>query len=307
LGLQLQLVLHMHMMKPAACATNVSFTQYRYTGKERDTESGLDYMTARYYAPTMGRFMSPDWSSNPISIPFARLDNPQTLNLYGYVGNNPLRYFDPYGHSKDCGGGGDPSVVCIVTSAWDKIKSWFGGSGGSGSGNTPAPAPSPDPAPQFRVTSTIRSPDYYTFSGQLGFANPALSYVPKTKNMFFNTQVGAPKGIGVMATAGWSLSRRPEDYPGANAENYLSGRGVGFCAAYGAAGCYGYSPGGGGSAFEVGLGTPGWGGSAGYAIDWNSYVGAVYNSIPTDPMATIPGPSGLMLENPRMGLDPMNP
>jgi hypothetical protein len=43
---------------------------------------------ARYYASTMGRWMSPDWSVNPIPIPFARLDNPQTLNLYVHVGNN---------------------------------------------------------------------------------------------------------------------------------------------------------------------------------------------------------------------------
>jgi RHS repeat-associated protein len=118
----------------------------------RDTESGLDYMTARYYAPTMGRFMSPDWSSNPVSIPFARLDNPQTLNLYGYVGNNPLRYFDRYGHSTDCNHDGDKSVVCIVTTVIDKVKNWFsGGSNSNSSGNTQAATPAPSPDPQFRV------------------------------------------------------------------------------------------------------------------------------------------------------------
>jgi RHS repeat-associated protein len=267
------------------------------TGKERDAESGLDFLVSRYYSSNMGRFMSPDWSSNPISIPFARIDNPQTLNLYGYVGNNPLRYFDSYGHSKDCGGGGDPSVVCIVTSAWDKIKSWFGGGGGSGSGggNSPAPAPAPDPGSGnvFLVTSTIRSvnraPDYYSFSAQAGFANPTLSYVPKTNNFFFNFQAGAPKGIGVMGTAGWSLSRRPEDYPGSNAENYLGGRGVGGCGAFVVASCVGYSPGGGGWAFEAGLGTPGWSGTAGYAFDWNSVVGGMWNAMPVeDPMAAMP-------------------
>jgi RHS repeat-associated protein len=41
------------------CVLNVS----RFTGKERDTESGLDYFGARYYGSTMGRFMSPDWSA----------------------------------------------------------------------------------------------------------------------------------------------------------------------------------------------------------------------------------------------------
>ena len=36
---------------------------HRYTGKERDAESGNDYFEARYYSSAMGRFMSPDWSA----------------------------------------------------------------------------------------------------------------------------------------------------------------------------------------------------------------------------------------------------
>jgi len=70
----------------------------RYTGKERDTESGLDYFGARYYASSMGRFMSPDWAAKAMPVPYAKLDNPQTLNLYAYVGNNPLSRRDPDGH-----------------------------------------------------------------------------------------------------------------------------------------------------------------------------------------------------------------
>jgi RHS repeat-associated protein len=71
----------------------------RYTGKERDAESGLDYFGARYYASNMGRWMSPDWSVKPEAVPYSSLDNPQSLNLYGYVNNNPLRTFDPDGHN----------------------------------------------------------------------------------------------------------------------------------------------------------------------------------------------------------------
>jgi RHS repeat-associated protein len=64
-----------------------------FTGKERDTESGNDYFGARYYASSMGRFMSPD-------EPFADFDpnNPQSWNLYGYVRNNPLTNTDPDGN-----------------------------------------------------------------------------------------------------------------------------------------------------------------------------------------------------------------
>jgi len=72
-----------------------------FTGKERDAESGLDDFDARYYSSSMGRFMSPDWSESPDAVPYGVLSNPQTLNLYAYVKNNPLKDTDPTGHSGD--------------------------------------------------------------------------------------------------------------------------------------------------------------------------------------------------------------
>lgn len=74
-------------------------TAYRFTGKERDSESGNDYFGARYYASTMGRFLSPDWSAKVEPVPYAKLGNPQSLNLYIYVLNNPLSHIDPDGHT----------------------------------------------------------------------------------------------------------------------------------------------------------------------------------------------------------------
>jgi len=71
---------------------------YKFTGKERDSESGLDYFGARYYGSNMGRWMSPDWSENPEAVPYSNLENPQSLNLYNYVNNNPLSKSDPNGH-----------------------------------------------------------------------------------------------------------------------------------------------------------------------------------------------------------------
>jgi RHS repeat-associated protein len=62
----------------------------RYTGKERDDETGLDYFLARYYSSTQGRFTSVD-------IAGPDLTNPQTLNKYQYCLNNPLRYIDRRG------------------------------------------------------------------------------------------------------------------------------------------------------------------------------------------------------------------
>lgn len=65
----------------------------RFTGKERDSESGNDYFGARYYASSMGRFLSPD----PAGVGYADPTNPQSLNLYSYVYNNPLINIDPSG------------------------------------------------------------------------------------------------------------------------------------------------------------------------------------------------------------------
>lgn len=68
------------------------------TGKERDQETGLDYFGARYLSSAQGRWTIPDWSAKPEPVPYAKLDNPQSLNLYSYVHNNPLGRFDPDGH-----------------------------------------------------------------------------------------------------------------------------------------------------------------------------------------------------------------
>jgi len=67
----------------------------RFTGKERDDESGLDYFGARYYSAPVARFTSVDpvytWSEN--------LTDPERWNRYAYARNNPLRYVDPDGRA----------------------------------------------------------------------------------------------------------------------------------------------------------------------------------------------------------------
>jgi RHS repeat-associated protein len=70
----------------------------KFTGKQRDTESGLDYFGARYYGSALGRFTSPDWSPRQEPVPYADFENPQTLNLYTYGNNNPLKNRDLDGH-----------------------------------------------------------------------------------------------------------------------------------------------------------------------------------------------------------------
>ncbi|HEV7920347.1 MAG TPA: RHS repeat-associated core domain-containing protein [Thermoanaerobaculia bacterium] len=73
-----------------------SRTDLKYTGHERDGESepyGLDYMHARFYDASLGRFLSLD----PAFDLKQTIPNPQGWNRYAYVRDNPLRYVDPDG------------------------------------------------------------------------------------------------------------------------------------------------------------------------------------------------------------------
>ena len=82
-----------------ALGTGTDATEHHFTGKEHDAESGLDYFKARYYQSQTGRWLLPDWSETPVPVPYATFTNPQSLNLYTYVGNNPVNAVDADGHA----------------------------------------------------------------------------------------------------------------------------------------------------------------------------------------------------------------
>src|SRR5437868_7966351 len=94
---------------------------YKFTGKERDSESNLDYFGARYYSSNQGRWLSPDWSGAPEAVPYADLADPQTLNLYGYVRNNPLGRSDVDGHCCDFSDVSDFSTAAVNAWASDNL------------------------------------------------------------------------------------------------------------------------------------------------------------------------------------------
>jgi RHS repeat-associated protein len=71
---------------PFGGTTQLPPIEQAFTGKERDSESGNDYFGARYYASSMGRWLSPDWSGPGDPVPYANFEDPQSLNLYSYVG-----------------------------------------------------------------------------------------------------------------------------------------------------------------------------------------------------------------------------
>jgi RHS repeat-associated protein len=77
----------------AVCGSVSPGQPKRFTGKERDAETELDYFGARYYGSKIGRFTTVDpvytWNDN--------LLDPQRWNRYAYGRNNPLRYVDPDG------------------------------------------------------------------------------------------------------------------------------------------------------------------------------------------------------------------
>jgi RHS repeat-associated protein len=67
---------------------------YKFTGKERDSESGLDNFGKRYDSSSIGRFMTPDAFYKD-----SHVGDPQSWNEYAYARNNPLRYVDPTGEN----------------------------------------------------------------------------------------------------------------------------------------------------------------------------------------------------------------
>jgi RHS repeat-associated protein len=115
------------MIDPSACSSAQRPELWcQFTGKERDAETGLDFFLARYYSPAQGRFLSPDplewlrwqhrakYDGDPTKelsdlngakagrygdgAKFTlHIADPQNLNLYAYVHNNPMRFTDPLG------------------------------------------------------------------------------------------------------------------------------------------------------------------------------------------------------------------
>jgi RHS repeat-associated protein len=88
-------VIHQQRYTPFGQARNGAPLLDRYLGRERDVETGLLHLGARYYAPAIGRFISADWFvlENPTRP--ARM--PQAYAVYSYALNNPLVFKDPSG------------------------------------------------------------------------------------------------------------------------------------------------------------------------------------------------------------------
>jgi RHS repeat-associated protein len=95
-------------------------TDFGYTGQRNLAgSSGLMDYKARFYDPSLGRFLQPDLIvSNPA--------NPQTWNRYSYVGNNSVNMTDPTGHMEtgECGARGEECSRKGDSSKWDNDKTY---------------------------------------------------------------------------------------------------------------------------------------------------------------------------------------
>jgi RHS repeat-associated protein len=255
------------------CSNSIQFpTEHHFTGKERDTESGLDYFGARYYASAVGRFTSPDWSAKEDPVPYAVLGDPQSLNLYSYVRNNPLSHSDPDGH--DC-----PTCQMILN--------WLSGNHSSSASAAGVAAQSTSRSGPLTVTAGVAtgsakaSASYGTNTSLSAKVNGSVASVTAKEGSNSTTQVdalnanaGAHAGVGTDAKTGIGASA------GAGAGAYvLSGSqtetvAIGSVTITGTAtGNVGVganasaSVGTGGVSASAGL-TPGFGGALSFGISW---------------------------------------
>jgi RHS repeat-associated protein len=104
----------------AILSTSAYGNPYFFTGRAYDAETGLYYYRARYYKPSIGRFLQTD--------PVGYIDS---LNLYTYCGNNPIVRLDPYGFdwldntANFCAGAGDVVSMGITKIIRNTFSEYF--------------------------------------------------------------------------------------------------------------------------------------------------------------------------------------
>ncbi len=198
-----------------------SSTTHKFTGKERDAESGLDNFEARYFSSSLGRFGSPDPLLNS-----GRPDNPQSWNRYTYTLNNPLNFTDPTGlYVWSAGLGGNAADGAVSADILDKRKHFR-----SALGDAFLDADSLNDFDQW--ADAIMALNSYGTEGQANGVTVAIDTVPGDSGAF--THVEADNQIVVAITPG---SFRAGDleaivgHEGKHVEDAKTWLGCGRCAA----------------------------------------------------------------------------
>jgi len=178
-------------------------TRQKFTQKERDIETGLDYFKARYYSSMQGRFTSAD-------TPFAdqRPTDPSSWNSYAYVRNNPCSRTDPNGRCSPPPGLKPGQVgICIEAFIAAKTFKVFGaGNNRTFSGNDEKLTSkfrvdiiverTPGNSRNLNITQKTTAGDSYLVEPLTGVASPA---VKGTANSKLNATQGSSNSSSVSA------------------------------------------------------------------------------------------------------------
>jgi RHS repeat-associated protein len=186
---------------------SITQTDFGYTFQRNLPDTGLMDYDARFYLPALGRFSQPD-----TLVPDA--GNPQNLNRYAYVRDNPLRYADPTGHWIDEGGGfatnkkknGRLRIVSgrrVGNSDGDGIFKPSPPTGGGSGGNDK----SQDCSWSGAFGGKGCDPQYY--SAALGLDVPTLMMLSGLGISIFAPEVGVPIGLAGAAFEACAVTATP--------------------------------------------------------------------------------------------------
>jgi lysozyme len=163
---------------PVRPYTNTCPQNYKFEGKERDTETGNDDFGARYYSNRFGRWLSADWSSVPVPVPYANLTNPQTLNLYAMVADDPESFADIDGHTSFfMSMNAVPPAQCAMTAcSFDEYN--YGERGTAGGSMAPLGPTEPDILAQIQAQAAQQAQKQ-----QMSLSSQGLEFIKKYEKL----------------------------------------------------------------------------------------------------------------------------
>ncbi|ELS34813.1 MULTISPECIES: polymorphic toxin-type HINT domain-containing protein [Pseudanabaena] len=165
----------------------------QFAGEQRDSETGLDYLRARYYDPLIGRFVSKDAFGG-------FMDDPTSQNPYVYANNNPVKYTDPSGYFSV----GELAAGLAVTG----ILASIGGSVGYvGASYLTGAASSPEDLLNFADQWVAGFAHAVSFGQSTRYRNWAYGEVANQNHQGFLWNMGSLSGVSVSFLTGLRVAQ----------------------------------------------------------------------------------------------------